>query len=171
MAYVQRAYDLLSIADAQRHSEHVVNLLEGEQGEFFGDLDGLHGVQNPGDGFGIIPYVTKMNQAVTQASQAGDATEAIKIHSEHVVLAADNALNWATMVREAALQILATDNVGDIGPQVETLNRYSNLLLNGEDTNADGEIAPQEGGIFTAYQHAQYMAAIGVTTVVDSGTQ
>jgi hypothetical protein len=79
-------------------------------------------------------------------------------------MSADNALTWAAQVREAVVQIGQTASVGDIGAQVETINRFSNLLLNGEDGNGDGEVAPVEGGIFTAYQHAQYMAAIGVST-------
>jgi len=54
--------------------------------------------------------------------------------------------------------------VSDIGPQVETMVQNGQLLLNGADSNGDGEIAPGEGGIFTAYQHAQYMAAIPVVT-------
>lgn len=161
-AFVQTASELLSIADAQRHAEHMINLLEGAQGEHFGDLDGLHGVQNPGDGFGILPYVAQMQAAAVTAAAAPDATEAIQVHSTHVVMAADNALAWGAQVQEAALQILAADSVGDIGPYVETLMQFSDLLLNGADSNGDGEIAPPEGGIFTAYQHTQYMGAIGI---------
>lgn len=162
--YVQIAHELLSIADAQRHSEHIVNLLEGERGQFFGDRDGAHGVQNPGDGYGIIPYLEGVRASAVQAGTNDAATRAITTHSEHVVLASNNALEWATTLREAALQILDTQNVGDIGPQVETLTRYSQLLLDGQDDNGDGNISPTEGGIFTAYQHAQYMGAIGVHT-------
>lgn len=162
VAYVQVAYDFLSIADAQRHSEHIVNLLEGEQGPAFGDLDGAHGVQNPGDGYGIVGYLTAMQAAAGQAREAADATEAIRVHAGHVEMATANALEWAALTRQAALEILATRSVGDIGPQVEALNLYSRLLLDGDDGNGDGVVAPEEGGIFTAYQHAQYMGAIGV---------
>ena len=161
-AHVQAAYELLSIADARRHTEHIINLLDGEQGDAFGDLDGLHGVQNPGDGYGIIAYVTQMQAAAVQAAAAPEATEAIEVHSTHVVMATDNALAWATQIREAALQIIAAASVGDIGPQVETIMQNGQLLLNGTDGNGDGQITPVEGGIFTAYQHAQYMAAIPV---------
>jgi plastocyanin len=151
---------LLSIADAKRHSEHILNLLDGTGS----DLDGAHGIQNPGDGFGIISYVTRMREAAVTASEAADATGAIQLHASHVMMSSDNALAWAAQIREATLQIGQTASVGDIGPQVETIGRFSNLLLNGEDGNGDGEVAPAEGGIFTAYQHAQYMAAIGVST-------
>ena len=160
--FVQTAYDLLSIADARRHAEHLVNLLQGAQGEQFGDLDGVHGIQNPGDGFGILPYVAGMQAAAEAAAAAPDATNAIQVHSSHVVMATDNALVWGQAVNEAALQIIAADDVGEIGPYVETIVRFGDLLLNGADENGDGEIAPIEGGIFTAYQHTQYMAAIAV---------
>lgn len=160
--YIQLAFELGSIADAQRHAEHVVNILEGEGGEFFGDVDHAHGIQNPGDGFGILPYIRAMATAAEQAANTGDATNAIRVHADHVMYATDNAVNWATLVRDAAVQVTQTRNVGDIGPQLETLNRYSHLLLEGEDTDGSGEVDPLEGGIFTAYQHAQYMGAIGV---------
>lgn len=161
--YVQTAYDFLSIADAQRHAEHIVNLLEGAQGEHYGDLDGAHGVQDPGDGYGILPYASAMQDSALRAAGAPDATHAIQVHSGHVVLATDNALHWGSLIRDAALQILSTDSVGDIGPYVETIMQVSPLLLNGADDNGDGNVAPDEGGIFTAYQHAQYMAAVPVS--------
>jgi plastocyanin len=160
--YVQLAFELLSIADAKRHSEHILNLLDGVGS----DLDGAHGIQNPGDGFGVVPYVTRMREAAVAASEAADANGAIQLHASHVLLSSDNALAWAAQIREATVQIGQTASVGDIGPQVETITRFSNLLLNGEDGNGDGEVAPAEGGIFTAYQHSQYMAAIGVSTGV-----
>jgi plastocyanin/uncharacterized membrane protein YozB (DUF420 family) len=162
--YVQTAYDFLSIADAKRHAEHIINLLAGTNGEHFGDLDGAHGIQNPGDGFGIIPYVTLIRETAVQAANAPDATTAIQIHSTHVELATANALDWASQIQTAALQIQAAASVGDIGPYVETIMQFSPLLLNGADGNGDGEIAPAEGGIFTAYQHSQYMAAVPIVT-------
>jgi hypothetical protein len=77
-------------------------------------------------------------------------------------MAGSNALEWATQIEAAALQIVAADRVGDIGPYVATLTQLSPLLLNGADNNGDGEVGPAEGGIFTAYQHAQYMGAVPV---------
>ncbi|MEW5989524.1 MAG: plastocyanin/azurin family copper-binding protein, partial [Chloroflexota bacterium] len=166
--YIRLAFELGSIADAQRHAEHIVNIIEGQTGQFFGDHDGLHGVQSPGDGFGAIPYVQVMANTAAQAKDAPNATIAMAYHAEHVRLSSENAQNWAAQVRDAALQITEIPNIGDIGPQLEVIERFSPLTLFGEDTNGDGEISPQEGGVFTAYQHAQYMAAVGVA-VGDSG--
>lgn len=157
--YVELAYELLSIADAQRHAEHILNIIEGPPGQ---DIDKAHGIQNPGDGFGLLPYINAMSAAAESAANTADTTNAIRIHADHVMYSTDNAVNWVNLIHEACLQISQTRDIGAIGPQVETLVRYSGLLLNGEDNDGDGEVAPKEGGIFTAYQHAQYMAAIGV---------
>jgi plastocyanin len=160
--FIRLALELGSIADAQRHAEHVVNIIEGANGALFGDIDGEHGVQNPGDGFGLLSYIRSMTSAATSAGDTTDATVAIRYHAEHVAMSSANAIEWASAVRDAALQVAETARVGDIAAHVETLGRFSQLLLNGQDNDGNGQVEPPEGGIWTAYQHAQYMAAIGV---------
>jgi plastocyanin len=165
--YVQLAYDLLSIADAQRHAEHIINIIEGEQGPYFGDHDGKHGIQNPGDGFGLIRYLDAMDQAAQQAAAAPDSTRAVRLHATHIAIATANARAWAENVRQAALEIVELRRIGDIEAQVAALNEYGRLLLWGHDDHGHfgyGEVPPENGGILTAYQHAQYMAAIPVST-------
>jgi plastocyanin/uncharacterized membrane protein YozB (DUF420 family) len=167
VSFVQLAYELLSIADAQRHAEHIINILEGEQGPYFGDHDGKHGIQNPGDGFGLMAYLEAMDQAAQQAAAAPDATDAIRLHAKHVSIATANGRAWAVAVRQAALEITELQRIGEIGPQVAGLNEYGQLLLFGQKEHAHvgyGEVPPENGGILTAYQHAQYMAAIPITT-------
>jgi plastocyanin/uncharacterized membrane protein YozB (DUF420 family) len=160
--FVQIALDLGSIADAKRHTEHIINLIEGSSGEFYGDLDGAHGVQDPGDGYGVLPYIQAMRQTADAAANTGDATNAIRVHAGHVELSTNNAEQWVVMVRDAGRQIIETARVGDIAPFVATMQQYAPMVLLGEDTSGNAEIEPEEGGIFTAYQHAQYMGAIGV---------
>lgn len=160
--YIQLAYDLGSIADAQRHAEHVINILEGEGGEFYRDWDGAHGLQNPGDGFGLIPYIEQMKAAAVAASMAEDATSAIKTHAGHVQIATENALEAGQAIREAALGIIEASSIGDVSQQVDTINRGSLRILVGEDVDGDGTVSLAESGVFTAYQHTQYMGAVGV---------
>jgi plastocyanin/uncharacterized membrane protein YozB (DUF420 family) len=169
--FVELAFELLSIADAQRHAEHMINIIEGEQGQHYGDHDQKHGIQNPGDGFGLLTYLQAMDEAAERAAAADDATSAIKLHAGHVTIATANVRQWVIALRQAALEVIDARRIGEIGPQVEALNRYSHLLLLGHDPEGHlgfGEVPPQNGGILTAYQHAQYMAAIAVATGADT---
>lgn len=162
--FVQLAADLGSIADARRHAEHIINILEGEGGQFFADHDGAHGLQNPGNGFGLISYIEQMKVAAAAAAAAPDATGAIETHAGHVAIASDSSLAAATAIRQTALAIVAARGVGEIDGQVEELLRLSQRVLLGEDTNGDGNVSLAEGGIFIAYQHAQYMGAVGIVS-------
>jgi hypothetical protein len=45
------------LAGAKSHAEHVINIVEGESGANFGDWNGDGLVQNPGDAFGLLPYL------------------------------------------------------------------------------------------------------------------
>jgi len=160
--YVQLSLDLANFADVQRHAEHIVNILEGQNGEHFGDLDDIFGAQNPGDGFGVIPYIHAMKETATRGGQSEGATRAIQTHAEHVNIASDSALMSAEAVLEAALGLLEATNFDDMRPLVETINSQSERLLLGADADGDGIVALSEGGIFLAYQHAQYMGAVGI---------
>ncbi|MFZ0544228.1 MAG: plastocyanin/azurin family copper-binding protein [Candidatus Promineifilaceae bacterium] len=166
--FLKLAFDLGSIADAQRHAEHIVNLIEGTQGEFYGDHDGAHGVQDPGDGYGVIPYINGMVAAAQQAAAADDTTLSVSTHAGHVSIAGDSALFSAETIRTNALLITEANNVTDIGEYVEAINTFSQRLLLGEDEDGDGNISLAEGGIFIGYQHSQYMGAVGIIAGADA---
>jgi plastocyanin len=159
---LQLAFELGSLADAQRHAEHIVNLIEGAEGEFYGDHDGAHGAQDPGDGYGVIPYINGMVAAAEQAANAGDTTRAISTHASHVGIAGESALFSAGTIRTTALRITEANNVGEIGEFVEAINTFSQRLLIGADEDGDGNVSLAEGGIFIGYQHSQYMGAVGI---------
>ncbi len=166
--FLELAFELGSLADAQRHAEHIINVIEGTEGEFYGDHDGAHGAQDPGDGYGIIPYINGMVSAADQAANAGDTTRAISTHAGHVKIAGDSAINSAETIRTTALRITEADNVGEIGEFVEAVKAFSERLLIGEDEDGDGNISLAEGGIFISYQHAQYMGAVGIIAGADA---
>ncbi len=167
--FMKLAADLGSIADAQRHAEHIVNVLEGENGAFFADHDGAHGLQNPGDGYGVIAYIEEIRAAASAAAGAPDATNAVQVHAGHTEIAMSNALATAEALREAALGVLRAEEIGAAGEMVALIGQLSDRLLLGEDLDGDGQIALAESGIFTAYQHAQYMGAVGIVAGDEAG--
>ena len=167
VADAQQAGDL---AGVKRHAEHVFNLVAGSLDPRFGDLNGDGHAQNPGDGFGLLPnggqagYIKATSDAATTAKSAPDATDAIKTHSEHVRISAENMRGWAVEAHDLALQLAQATDTAAIKDQAARLVTLSQWIQRGNDANGDGEIAPipGEGGGIVAYEHAQFMAGFGL---------
>jgi plastocyanin len=166
--FLQDAVDESNIANVLFHAEHLVNMIEGKDGEHFGDLNGNGKIDNPGDGFGLLEngeqagYVKGLQDAALQAAAAPDATEAIQLHASHVQIAGDNTRGRLIQIRDLALQVSKVRRAADARDNVQRIVALSHQLIDGVDLNGDELIAPVpgEGGVLTAYQHAQLMAGI-----------
>ncbi len=167
VADAQAAGDL---AGVKRHAEHVYNLIAGSLDAKFGDLNGDGRSQNPGDGFGLLQngtqagYLRATADAAAAAKNAADATDAIKAHSEHVLICTENMQEWAIEARDLALQLAQAGDLAATKQASERLTTLSQWIQRGDDANGDGEIAPipGEGGGLVAYEHAQFMAGFGL---------
>lgn len=87
------------LALAQRHAEHVVNILDGETGQLFGDLNLDGEVQNPGDGVGARVYLRESAAAFTTLARAR--------------MMLDNALTTVETVLTTARQVAAADSLAE----------------------------------------------------------
>lgn len=152
------------LAEARRHAEHIINILDGADGAFFGDLNGDGQAQNPGDGVGVRGYG---ENGIREARLVGDLENAgiapfhagIILSSQQTVLSlVDNAINRAQ-------QVLASDTNAEADPFADDLYILLNALLVGTDQNGDGVADPlrNEGGLLAAYSHALLMAEISLT--------
>jgi plastocyanin/uncharacterized membrane protein YozB (DUF420 family) len=167
VADAQAAGDL---AGVKRHAEHVYNLVAGSLDPKFGDLNGDGRSQNPGDGFGLLEngaqagYIKATLDAAAAAKSAPDATDAIKAHSEHTRISAENIRQWAAEARDLALAITQAQDPAAASQQAGRLVTLGQWIQRGDDANGDGEIAPipGEGGGIVAYEHAQFMAGFGL---------
>lgn len=150
-----------NIREAQRHAEHVVNILDGETGANFGDLDGDSLAQNPGDGVGVRGYLEGAKQHTTLAAEAPDVTAEVLLHAEHVQISSDNALAWIEDAIGEALRVIASDSAAEAQDAANNLTNLLAATMDGVDANGDGAVAPipDEGGIVTAYVHALNMGA------------
>lgn len=73
---------------AQRHAEHVVNILDGESGVRFGDLNLDGQTQNPGDGVGVRAYLAAAIDALTPlGDQSASITTALSQAQESTAAA------------------------------------------------------------------------------------
>ena len=149
----------------RRHAEHLINIIRGSEAR---DADGNGQVENPGDGFGLLPngaqdgYIKGMIDHARLAAEADDAPETVKIHAEHVIIAGENTRQRIEEIRSLAERILTAQDVEGTRQDVLALLSLAEQTIQGADTDRDEQIEPVagEGGVVVAYQHAQFMAGM-----------
>jgi eukaryotic-like serine/threonine-protein kinase len=150
-----------SLSMARQHAEHIVNILDGRDGDFFGDLDRNGLAENPGDGFGVRSYLLGAVEAIQAASESEDANTQVTLHAPHTLTATENALLWLDEVISLASRLLAADSVSEARTSGEAVFATLEVMLNGLDANNDGvvDLAPGESGLMLAYEHALNMGS------------
>lgn len=109
------------LATAKRHAEHLINITEGEFGDAFGDVNGDGRVENPGDAFGLVPYLTLLQDFAASAqawmlSSADQQAAATRSLQETGRLISD-----AAFARDLALRIAASDSLEEAKPLADQL--------------------------------------------------
>ncbi|MFN3492048.1 MAG: hypothetical protein ACK40V_07500, partial [Anaerolineales bacterium] len=125
-------------------------------------------IDDPSDGFGLLENVNEENAGYIPtarshaffAADAPDATENIKIHSQHTIIAIDNMEGWAKQLLTLALELQKMPFDAEMETIIVKMRVLSNQILLGVDSNGNEliEPIPGEGGANTAYEHAYYMA-------------
>jgi plastocyanin len=169
--FLRDAVNENNLANLHFHAEHLVNIIEGKQGQHYGDLNGNGKVENPGDGFGLLQngdqdgYIKGMSDHAGLAAGSADATEGIKLHATHVQIAGENTRVRLSEVRDIALEVGKAGRTADAGDSVLHILALAQQTIQGVDLNGDEQIGPVkgEGGVLIAYQHAQLMAGIPLT--------
>lgn len=157
------------LAGMKRHAEALVNIIEGENGEHYGDQDGDDQVFNPGDGFGLLPnganagYIQGTIEHARYSAGTPDSTPTVAENAGYLEAAAQNLGGWAAELRDAAMLIAQSDDLASVEEPVQRVNDLADLFLNGQDTDGDSEITPAEGGAVMVYHYAQHMADMPVT--------
>jgi hypothetical protein len=156
-------------AEVRKNLEEVINQLVGSANtELYADWDEDGNIDDPSDGFGLLEnddeenagYIPTARSHAFFAADAPDATESVKIHSQHTVIAIDNMEGWSEQLLDLALELQEMP----FGPEMESIiiemRILSDRILFGVDTNGNEIIEPiiGEGGGDTAYEHAYYMA-------------
>jgi len=97
------------LPQAQAHAEHLINIVEGSRGEMFGDWnsDGL--VQNPGDDFGLAPYLRLLLRLMDPVSDAS----AIQL--------AETLDDDVESARDLAQRIAAADSLEEVAGLAQSL--------------------------------------------------
>ena len=165
--FLKDAFDAGNFALVKVHAEHIANIIEGSEAH---DLNGDGKIQNPGDGFGLLQngqqdgYIKGMIDHAKLAADAPDATDAIKLHASHVQIAGENTRIRVQDIHDRADKIAEASGLADVQQDVLAILALASQTIQGVDANQDEQITPTpgEGGVLTAYQHAQLMAAISL---------
>ncbi len=163
--FLKDAYDAGDLPLVKVHAEHIANIIQGSGAR---DLNGDGRVQNPGDGFGLLPngeqdgYIKGMIDHARLAAEAEDATDGIKVHSGHVQIAGENTRSRIEQLNQLVERIAAAPSLADTQRDVLEVLALAQQTIQGVDLNLDEQVGPVpgEGGVLTAYQHAQLMAGV-----------
>lgn len=111
-----------NLGGGRLHSEHPVNIVEGRQGELFGDWNGDGQAQNPGDDFGLLPYMRLLRELALSDLLRPDLSadqraeiEALSTRLKALILAAEDA-------RGLAQRITSGDTVEEVAPLAAQLD-------------------------------------------------
>jgi plastocyanin len=71
-------------------------------------------------------------------------------------------------IRDRALEVSKVRRAADARENAQRILALAHQMIDGVDLNGDEQIdpVPGEGGVLTAYQHAQLMAGIGLSTPI-----
>ncbi|MDX1521313.1 MAG: hypothetical protein R3264_06775, partial [Anaerolineae bacterium] len=152
---------------ARRHAEHVVNILEGKEGEHYGDLDGSGLDENPGDGFGVRNYLISAVEATQRATEAATVSANTPILAEQIRNNGDTTLTTLDNAIEKTLQIFAADTVEEAVTFRDELRSLLEQVRSGTDLDNNGAIDPtkNEGGLIHLYQDSLRLGEIPIFPV------
>jgi serine/threonine protein kinase len=106
---------------AKRHAEHMVNIAEGELGADFGDINGDGRDENPGDAFGLLPYLALLRDHAASAAAWMLASPEQQSAAGQAVSEADRLLADAAFARDLALRLAASDTLEEAKPLSDQL--------------------------------------------------
>ncbi|MCH8199971.1 MAG: anti-sigma factor [Chloroflexi bacterium] len=132
-----------SLADKQKHAQHVINIIEGLGGANFDAGPG-----NPGDGLGVLAYGADLIKHAQLAKDAASDDESVGDGADDAIAAAQTAIVFAERTRDEAVVAI------DSGTSEFRLGiAIANMVSLTEDGVRDAEAAytaSQDIGLFEA---------------------
>ena len=92
-----------TLANQQKHSQHVINIVEGTGGANFDASPG-----NPGDGLGVLAYGADLVKHAQLAKDAAPEDESVVDGADDAIAATETAIVFAERAREEALLVVAS---------------------------------------------------------------
>jgi len=164
------AYQSKDEAATKSVAEGMINAIAGKQSSQYKDWDENGTINDPSDGFGLllngdnVGYIQGTYTHANLSETSEDATENMKVHGEHVKIAATNISEWTPTLRDQLILIMQTPFNASMEGMVRNSVALANQIQNGFDANGNESIEPipGEGGASTAYEHSYYMADLQI---------
>ena len=138
-----------SLPAIKRHAEHLINLIEGQNGLNYGDIDGDGRLEDPGDGIGLLARLDAIDDAVNDSAISDQGNEVRRQLDQIVAL---------------SLDLISTRQVA------QTTDQAGDILDLARLASADGvfriEFAAREAGVAQAPELAIVMATPGTPGTV-----
>jgi serine/threonine protein kinase len=171
---IVKAYELdQDEATVRKNTEMVINQIVGDQSDQYKDYNGDGTVDvYSSDGYGSLPngdhpgYLEETAKNTKAAADAPDSTPNIREQSGNVQICIQNMKGWTDQILPLALQLNNTTFGQEMKPIIDQLSKLGNALVNGMDTNNNGQIEPIEGecGAGKAYEFGQFMLDVPLYT-------
>jgi hypothetical protein len=150
------------LAALKIQAEGIVNIIEGNNGPNFGDLDGNGETYNTGDGFGLLGeagYLPAVNNAAAAAAQAEGASDEVKLRAEQTQTAIQTSTALLEQIRDLELQLIQAQ---DVKSATEPVNQVIALFNQLKDADGAGLTDPTKGSIRAVYNYSQLIGGIEV---------
>lgn len=113
----------------------------------------------PGLGYGVRKAAVGAAYHIRVAAKSKDSTANIKLHVEHVAVAASNSVARIDAIIAAGKKIQAASSAAEALPLARKVALWSKQIIEGRDANGDGKITwvKGEGGLKQSQAHLGYM--------------
>lgn len=113
-----------SLPGGKLHAEHVINILDGRSGDEFADWNGDGRVENPGDDFGLIPYLELAQAALASMDQAEELDQTTRDQADDLAERAETLIETAARARSLATRIASSDTISEVRPLADELSGF-----------------------------------------------
>jgi hypothetical protein len=102
-------------AEMRLHLEHAINIIEGANGQRFGDYSGDSKAQNPGDGFGVLAYAAQTGHLIqNELAVAELQTQLEGVVDKCIEIVALTDVNQARIEIAAVIKLMEQAQAGPI---------------------------------------------------------
>lgn len=156
----------VAMADARTAAQHAtlagrntsdLNYMKTHAGHVINALDPSIVAAGPGTGYGLEKAAKGIVTHIELAAKAEGASPNVATHAKHIATAAGNVVTRADQLIAIAKQIQAATDAAAAASLVNEMISLAQQLTAGVDTNGDGQITWEEGGLQQVDEHVKMM--------------